>query len=88
MTEIAVVSAYVASCAGCSGRTASGLRADAALGLVAASEERALGSCVEIEIRPGTWSSFLVADRGGGLPARGHVHLGAEAGNAHRRARP
>lgn len=63
----AVVTAYIATCSGCSGTTASGLRADHRLDLVAASRERPLGSCVAVEIEPGSWRTYLVADRGGGL---------------------
>jgi 3D (Asp-Asp-Asp) domain-containing protein len=64
---VAVVTAYVATCSGCSGRTASGLPADHRLDLVAASRERALGSCVAVEVEPGSWRTLLVADRGGAL---------------------
>lgn len=64
---VAVVTAYVATCSGCSGRTASGLLADHRLDLVAASREYRLGSCVSMEFEPGSWRTFLVADRGGAL---------------------
>jgi 3D (Asp-Asp-Asp) domain-containing protein len=66
----ALVTAYVATCLGCSGITASGEVAHAADMILAASREWAIGSCVELKLPREGWVQFAVQDRGGAIKGR------------------
>ena len=65
----AIVTAYVATCDGCTGITASGAPAVAADRIVAASRAWSLGSCVELRLPREGWTQFSVEDRGGAIDA-------------------
>jgi len=59
---VAKLTAYTATCTGCSGVMADGRKADHRLGVVATSTAWPLGTCLEVEIG-GRWRSVQVADR-------------------------
>jgi 3D (Asp-Asp-Asp) domain-containing protein len=59
-----MATAYVAHCLGCSGITASGKVADYRHHYIATSERFPLGTCLELELKPGKWTRYTVEDRG------------------------
>ena len=59
---LAKLTAYTATCAGCSGVMADGRRADHRLDVVATSTAWPLGTCLQVEL-DGQWRSVRVADR-------------------------
>jgi 3D (Asp-Asp-Asp) domain-containing protein len=65
----AIVTAYVATCDGCSGITASGAPAVASDRILAASRAWPLGSCVELLLPREGWVQFSIEDRGGAIDA-------------------
>jgi 3D (Asp-Asp-Asp) domain-containing protein len=58
-----IATAYIAKCLGCTGITASGMRADYRKHYVAASPHWPLGTCVELKIQ-NQWVRYTVQDRG------------------------
>lgn len=58
-----VATAYVANCLGCSGITASGLRADHRKHYIASSSYWSFGTCVELKIED-KWVRYTIQDRG------------------------
>lgn len=67
-----VATAYIATCLGCTGITASGLVADYSQNYVATSKRWPLGTCLELKIR-GVWKRYTVQDRG--PRKRNHVDI-------------
>ena len=59
---MAKLTAYTATCAGCSGVMADGRRANHSLSVVATSTAWPLGTCLQVEI-DGRWRSVQVSDR-------------------------
>jgi 3D (Asp-Asp-Asp) domain-containing protein len=59
-----VATAYIATCLGCTGITASGKVADYRQHYVAASRQWPMGTCLELELSPGKWTRYTVQDRG------------------------
>ena len=57
------LTAYVATCSGCSGVMADGRVADHTLGVVASSKAWPLGTCVQLLQEDGSWQQLEVADR-------------------------
>jgi len=70
---VMLATAYVASCHGCTGVMASGVKADHRGGYVAASPKWPIGTCLELELSEGEWSRRTVMDRG--PSSRLHVDL-------------
>ncbi len=68
-----IATAYVATCLGCTGVTASGVKADWRQNIIAASPAWPMGTCLELELTPGKWTRFTVKDRGPHKP--NHVDI-------------